>query len=281
MTKLHSITTAVAGIALTALLAPTSFAQAPAGGPAGAPAAQGAGPAGQGPGQGQPGQGARAGGAGNNLIPYPLVPYQMQGYSMELPYQIAAEVLAQDYPSPKMIVDVGSYQGQFLQPFMQRFPAARGQWTEPVTSNEANAKRKLARFGERVDYVIGCPGRDISQGCVPKGTDVIITAWVTHHQPIAEIAKIYAEAHKQLPANGWFIVLDNITASDANWERRFKNARWNFNPDAEGPPMEAAVRGMAFPTLDQQMAAFKSAGFDDVSMVWRSFDTVLIMAHKK
>jgi hypothetical protein len=200
---------------------------------------------------------------------------------MELPYQIAAEILAQDYPSPKMIIDVGSYQGQFLQPFLQRFPAARGQWTEPVTTNEANAKRKLARSGDRVDYVIGCPGRDIALGCVPRNTDVIITAWVSHHQPIEQITRIYGLAHDQLPAGGWFIVLDHITAKDANWERRLNLSRWYFNPDAEGPPMEAAVRNVPHPTRDQEMAAFKTAGFTDVDAVWQSFDTALYMAHKQ
>jgi hypothetical protein len=105
---------------------------------------------------------------------------------------------------------------------MERFPATRGQWTEPVTANENNAKRKLARFGDRVDYVIGCPGRDIALGCVPKNTDVIITAWVSHHQPIDQITRIYGLAHELLVAGGWFIVLDHITAKDTNWESRYK-----------------------------------------------------------
>lgn len=236
--------------------------------------------------QGQRPEGAPQGGGprpnpNGNLIPYPTMPYEAVGYSMELPYQIAAEVLAQDYPSPRMVVDVGSYQGQFLQAFMQRFPATRGQWTEPVTGNENNAKRKLARFGDRVDYVIGCPGRDIALGCIPKNTDVIITAWVSHHQPIDQITRIYGLAHDQLAAGGWFIVLDHITAKDTNWERRYKLSRWYFNPDAEGPPMEPAVRNVPHPTLDQEIAAFKTAGFTDVDVVWKSFDTVLYMAHKQ
>jgi len=249
---------------------PAAPAQAGAPGATAAPAAPGA--------TGTP----RAPGAGGqgNLIPYPTTPYEAVGYSMELPYQIGAEVLAQDYPSPKKIVDVGSYQGQFLQAFMVRFPAARGQWTEPVTGNENNAKRKLGRFGDRIDYVIGCPGRDMALGCLPADVDVIITAWVSHHQPISEITRIYGVAHEKLPSNGWFIVLDHITAKDATWEHRFGQARWYFNPDSEGPPMEEAVRDVPHPTLDQELAAFKTAGFTDIDVVWQSFDTVLYMAHK-
>jgi hypothetical protein len=44
--------------------------------------------------------------------------------------------------------------------------------------------------------------------------------------------------------------------------------------------MEPAVRNVPHPTLDQEMAAFKTAGFTDVDVVWKSFDTVLYMARK-
>jgi hypothetical protein len=64
----------------------------------------------------------------------------------------------------------------------------------------------------------------------------------------------------------WFIVLDHITAKDANWERRLNLSRWYFNPDAEGPPLEPAVRNVPHPTLDQEMAAFRTAGFTDVTI---------------
>jgi len=202
------------------------------------------------------------------------------GYSMELPYQIAAVVLAQDYPSPKLIVDVGSHQGEFLEPFLERFPAARGQWTEPVTHNEPNAKLKLSRFGNRVDYVVGCPARDISKGCVPKDADVIISGWITSHQELAGIKKIYQLANAQLPAGGWLIILDHISVSDSNWERRFKLSRFYFDPGQEGPAPEAGVNG-PLPTVDEQLAAFKAAGFDEVEVAWQSFNTALFMGRKK
>ena len=286
MSKARLLVGSLTCLMTAATLSLTTFAQTPGQPPAGGPPAAGAqgGPGGGapgGPGAGGPGGPGGPGGQRNQAtLPYPLEPYQHVGYSMELPYQIAAQVLAESYPSPKKIVDVGSYQGQFLQAFMDRFPAARGQWTEPVTTNELNAKRKLARFGDRVDYVIGCPGRDIALGCLPADTDVMITAWVSHHQPIDEISRIYKLAYEKLPANGWLIVLDNITAKNAQWESRFKQARWYFDPDAEGPPMEPKVRGKAWPTLDEQLAAFKNAGFTDYSVVWQSMDAVLIMAHK-
>jgi SAM-dependent methyltransferase len=132
------------------------------------------------------------------------------GDKLALPRQIAAAVVAQDNPSPKLVVDVGSFTGEFLEAFLEKFPGARGQWTEPVEGNRANAKRRFARFGDRVDYVIGCPARDISDGCVPKSADVIISSWMSIHQNRDGIYKFYRLAAAQLPPGGWLIHMDHV-----------------------------------------------------------------------
>jgi SAM-dependent methyltransferase len=200
------------------------------------------------------------------------------GDKLAVPRLIAAAVVGQDNPAPRMVVDVGSYTGEFLEAFLEKFPAARGQWTEPVDMNLNNAKRRFARFGDRVDYRIGCPGRDISDGCVPKAADVIITSWVSVHQPKEGIAKFYRNAAAQLPSGGWLVNLDHIGFGGNAWERRFQAARQEFHAVVEGPPQHLKT---PVPTLDDQLAAFKAAGFDDVEVVWRSFTTCLFMARKK
>ena len=45
------------------------------------------------------------------------------GDRLALPRQIAAAVVAQDNPSPKLVVDVGSFTGEFLEAFLEKFPA--------------------------------------------------------------------------------------------------------------------------------------------------------------
>lgn len=201
------------------------------------------------------------------------------GDQLAQPRLIAAAIVAQDDHAPKMVVDVGSFTGEFLEAFMERFPNARGQWTDgrPVIWNEDNAKRRFARFGDRVNYVIGCPGRDISLGCVPKNVDVLLTSWLSAHQDLDGINKFYRLAYGMLPPGGWLMNLDHITASDSAWEQRLQTARKEFHAKTEGPP--ARIKTPA-PTIDAQMAAFKAAGFD-VDIVWRSFTTVLFVAHKR
>jgi hypothetical protein len=200
------------------------------------------------------------------------------GDQLSEPRKIAAAVVATDNPSPKMIVDVGSYTGEFLEALLEKFPAAHGQWTEPVDSNKLNAQRRFARFGDRVDYVIGCPHRDLSLGCVPKNVDVLITSWVTHHQGPDGVAKFYKDAASLLPSGGWLANLDHVSEPDSTWERRLQAARLSFQTVVQGPPMHGQH---PIATLQQHMEALHAAGLDDAAVVWKSFDTVLIMARKR
>ena len=194
--------------------------------------------------------------------------------------RLAAAIVAQAKPAPHSIVDVGSFTGEFLEAFMQRFPSAHGQWTEPVTGNEDNAKKRLARFGGHVDYVIGCPSRDISQGCVPKDVDVLLTSWLSVHQDLAGTRRFYREAAQRLPSGGWLVNLDHVASP---WTQRVAGAREELassgiNAIVEGPPVHHPE--FVTPALDDQLAALKEAGFTDVNVVWRRLDTVLFMARK-
>jgi hypothetical protein len=198
--------------------------------------------------------------------------------------RMAAAVLAQDKPAPKLVVDVGSFTGAFLEAFLEQFPGARGQWTEPVPENGDNARRRLARFGGRVDYVIGCPARDISLGCVPAGVDVLITSWLSIHQDLKGIRKFYRDASAMLPSGGWIVNEDHVGFRGGAWQRRLKSARIvaaseGLAAKSEGPAVHHA--DWVIPTLEDQMAALKAAGITDVQVVWRRLDTVVIMGRKK
>jgi hypothetical protein len=138
----------------------------------------------------------------------PSVPYearnpQFDGTDLLGPARrTAAAVVSAAGARPQHIVDVGSFTGELLEAFLAQFPAARGQWTEPVATNEGVARARLARFGDRADYRIGCPGRDLAQGCVPAGTDMLLTSWLSIHQDMAGIRAFDAHAAAILPSGG-------------------------------------------------------------------------------
>ena len=210
-------------------------------------------------------------------------PREPEGDKLGPARRLAAAVVAQDKPQPKMIADVGSFTGEFLEAFLQEFPNAHGQWTEPVETNHGNAIKRLGRFGERVSYKIGGAARDISLGCVPDGADVLITSWVSIHQDRAGIKKFYADAAKLLPSGGWVVNLDHVGTDGDAWETRLKGARSDLVSkglvaNVEGPPVHHP--GWTTPRLDEQLGDLHAAGFDDVRVIWSQLNTVLIAARK-
>lgn len=195
------------------------------------------------------------------------------------PRRIAAAVVAADNPSPKMIVENGAHLGEFLAVFLNRFPNARGQWTEGKTPDHtlSDGKPLLGRFGDRVDYKFGCLRRDLAQGCIPKGTDVILMEWLSIHQDLDAMYKNYRAAFDQLPQGGWVVDLDHVGFGGSSWEPRLHQAAREIRPAKEGP--EIHHQDYRVPTVDEQLGAMRAAGFD-AHVVWQSFATVLFMGRK-
>jgi hypothetical protein len=197
-----------------------------------------------------------------------------------LPRRIAAAIVAADNPAPRYVVQIGAHHGEFLEVFLDKFPGARGLWTEPDNSegNMPIAKARLARFGNRIDFHYGCGDRDISDGCVPKGPDVIITDWMSILQNLDGMYRNYRIAWQQLAPGGWFINMDRVGFGGRGWDSWLQTARKGFRPEHEAP----AVHHPDFrtPSIEEQLGVLRAVGFD-AQVVWQSLDTVLIMAHKK
>jgi hypothetical protein len=198
------------------------------------------------------------------------------------PRQIAAAVVAADFPAPQLVVQVGAFQGEFLEVFLDKFPVARGQWTEAVTSehNLPAAKARFARFGDRVDFKWGCARRDLSAGCVlPNDTDVILIEWLSIQQDLDGIYKVYRAGADKLRSGGWIVNVDHVSADSGAWGPLLQTAVKGFRrPEIEGPPVHYPQ--FRVPTADEQLTAMRAAGFD-AQLVWKSFTTVLLMGRKK
>jgi hypothetical protein len=197
------------------------------------------------------------------------------------PRRVAAAIVAADLPAPKRIVQVGAFQGDLLEVFLEKFPAAHGQWIEAVTSkpNLAPTKARLARLGDRVDYSWGCARRDLGPGCVlPKDTDVILIEWLSIQQTLDSMYRIYRDGAAQLPAGGWIVNVDHVTFSYA-WQPIIDSAVKGFRrPEIEGPVVHYPQ--FRVPTATEQLDAMRAAGFD-AQLVWQSFGTVLLMGRKQ
>lgn len=193
------------------------------------------------------------------------------------PRRIAAAVVAADNSSPKMIVEIGAYRGGFLGVFLDKFPHARGQSIEGERAQLAITSSRLTRFGNRVDYKIGCPLRDLTQACTPKNTDVILLEWLSIHQDLDAMYKNYRAAFALLPPGGWVVNLDHAGFGGSAWELWLHSASKGFRPASEGPVIHHP--DLRVPTVEEQLGAMTAAGFD-AKVVWQSFSTVIFMGRK-
>jgi SAM-dependent methyltransferase len=192
---------------------------------------------------------------------------------LEFPRQIAAAVVAHDNPAPECVVDIGSGPGAFLAVFLERFPSARGIWTDMSDVMFDLAKANLDRFGDRVEYRL-LDMTDLSGGTIPAGADVIMTSRAAHHLDRDELFAFYTQAAGLLAPGGWLVNLDHTGPAEV-WDARLRAVRKQFVP----PESRRAKHHHNYPLTSaaDHLEAFAAAGISDVDMVWRAFFTCLFM----
>jgi hypothetical protein len=192
------------------------------------------------------------------------------------PREIAMAILAADNPSPKYIVNVGAAQGGTLAAWLDRFPSARGEWTETAADHSTTeALPVLGKYGDRVDYKLGCSLRDMTEPCFPPQTDVIITSGQSIHRNLDGMYKNFIATYKLLPHGGWFINTDQIGFGYSQWEPLLTKAKVGFRPKDRAPEHP----DLRIPTAQEELEAMRSAGYD-AQIVYQSFNTAVFMGRK-
>jgi SAM-dependent methyltransferase len=198
------------------------------------------------------------------------------GDMLDFPRRIAAAVIANDNQAPKVVLDVASGPGAFLGVFLERFPSARGIWTDVSDAMLGLAKSNLAKFGDRVEYRV-VDMTDLAGSGLPGGVDVVTTSRAAHHLNREELFSFYAQAASLLAPGGWLVNLDH-TGPDEVWNTRLRTVRKDFVP----PKGEETKHHHNYPltSVSDHLEGFAAAGLDDHEMVWRAFFTCLFMGRK-
>ncbi len=192
-----------------------------------------------------------------------------------LPRMIAAELVAEENPEPRVIVDVAGGAGKFLSVLLDRFPGARGVWLDASPSMLERARADLARFGDRVDFLVGDMGALRAAG-VPEGVDVITTSRASHHLDRAELHAFYAEAAGLLAPGGWLVNLDHVAPDDV-WNRRFRSVRKVFVPP---PPVSTHHHDRPLPGVEDHLDGYRAAGITEADIAWKAFISCLFVGRK-
>jgi hypothetical protein len=193
----------------------------------------------------------------------------------QVPRDIAMAIVAADNPTPKYIVNVGGFNGGMLAAWLDKFPSARGQWTETTDHKLTEPLPILGKYGDRVDFKLGCSFRDMTEPCFPPQTDVIVTSGQSIHRDLNGMYKNFIATYKLLPKGGWFINIDQIGLGYSQWESLLVKAKVGFLPKDRVPEHP----DLRIPTAEEELEAMRSAGYD-AQIVYRSFNTAVFMGRK-
>lgn len=190
---------------------------------------------------------------------------------LALPRSIAAATVALTASDVRLVVDIASGPGDFLAVMLEKFPNARGLWTDVSGTMRELAQERLARHADRIDFVL----MDMTDlRALPRHTDVITTSRASHHLDRGGLFAFYEQAAAHLASGGWLINLDHVGSHDA-WDARMRAVRDLFCPrprERTGHRHEHPL-----PTVDDHLGAFAAARFADTEMIWRAFSTCLFM----
>ncbi len=193
---------------------------------------------------------------------------------LELPRQIALNIVEKELGEPGLVVDVGGGPGSFLSAFLARFNTTRGIWYDISEPMMTLAKERLARYGDRVSFTLA--GFENTSG-LPSNVDVIVTSRALHHLPVSQVRRFYTEAADRLSDPGWLINLDHVGLAKP-WSERLLDTYMDMVPEARSQPSHE--HRYRFATVPEHFEALRAAGLDDVDMPWRAFGMCLFMARR-
>jgi SAM-dependent methyltransferase len=206
---------------------------------------------------------------------------------LNFPRHMAAGIIAGDNPAPATIVDIGAGPGAVLEVFLERFPDAKGVWSDASPTMRDMARERLAPFGDRVEYVLADMTALDGTG-LPDQADVITTSRAAHHLDTGGLAAFYTAAARRLRPGGWLVNLDHVgpasqaglpgvAGSDEVWDQRLRSARTASGIASNGPKHH---HNYPLTSVQDHLDAFGAAGVTDVEVPWRAYVTCLFMGRK-
>lgn len=201
---------------------------------------------------------------------------------LALPRAFAAEIVAETQPEPELVVDLASGPGDFLAVFLDRFPSARGAWTDASQAMLQLARKRLAGHAGRVSFeLLDMTG--IAAATALRGADVVTTSRAAHHLDGPALAAFYGDAAGLLAPGGWLVNLDH-TGFGADWDGRFRRARKRLYANEHSPKTaeKLAPHRHDFPLQPPaaHLAALRTAGLVDVVQAWQAGHTCMFLGRR-
>jgi tRNA (cmo5U34)-methyltransferase len=189
------------------------------------------------------------------------------------------ELLASLAPPAPLVLDLGGGTGALSAAVLAGLPEARVTLLDVDAAMLGEARRRLARFGDRVELREGSFLDEL------PAADAVVASLALHHvHDLGAKTELYRAIHAALAPGGVLVNLD-AAMTDGPRLNALGFRRWAAGMAAQGIGEAEARRHFAawadedryFP-LDAELAALRRAGFAEVECFWRRGATAICCA---
>jgi tRNA (cmo5U34)-methyltransferase len=170
--------------------------------------------------------------------------------------------------------DLGAGAGNLDELILDRYPGARAVLIDGSQSMLAHARERLARFGERAQYVMADLARSGWAATAGAPLDVVVSARAVHHAGSGpRIRELFSEILGTLAPGGVFVNLDYVRFVSPDLQQL---GEWAEQDPEAG--FQITTPRMELPaSLEDQLAWLREAGFAAAECVYREFQTTIVV----
>ena len=195
---------------------------------------------------------------------------------LELPRRLSLALVRDAGIDVRHVVDLGSGHGPYLEAVLDAFPEARGTWVDVSPPMREEARERLARFGDRIGFVLTNVESLADADLEPAS--VVVSSRALHHLSHDALASLYAVVAEVVEPGGFVFNLDHVGAP-GELEQVYRRVRREFVGErtrALRPHRQEAPLAR----VEQHASWLERAGFEDVDFPWRTLYTALIAGRK-
>jgi tRNA (cmo5U34)-methyltransferase len=196
--------------------------------------------------------------------------------------------------TPFSVVDLGCGTGTLAQMILQTYSSASVTCMDISPEMLSIARRKLAEFGDRAEFIV----EDLGKAEFQKNYDVAVSIYAIHHLPHPRKKKLFGKIYEILSPNGMFLFADSIrigtaTLKDRNIQfirehiqRLIRGGKVsieeiNRRRDIKKAAEKHGIEKDYLCTFDELDTILRDSGFGEVECFWRYFDDVIFIACKE
>jgi ubiquinone/menaquinone biosynthesis C-methylase UbiE len=215
----------------------------------------------------------------------------LDGRSLTIPdrerqLEVMLRVIRFERPPPVRVLDLGTGNGILLATLLEVFPTATGVAIDFSPLMLEQARKGLAKFGQRATLVEGELQTPAWMDSLPGRFDCIVSGFAIHHLTDDRKRALYREIHALLNDGGVFINCEHVASATPRLEEMFIQAMAEHlyqrrKEKGEEVTLEQVYRDYAerpdraaniLVLVEDQCHWLREIGFREVDCFWKCFE---------